>query len=65
MFSSDVQLHASLQDAESDTEINDRLAVAGIGKTPPKPAKTEIKPPDVPKSEDSLDQLQRSVDGLS
>jgi hypothetical protein len=55
---------ASPQDAELDTEINDRLAFAGIGETPPKPVRPEIEPPHVPKSEGSLDQLHRSVDAL-
>lgn len=52
--------------------LNDKNAVVGLSKiAPPKPPKTarptpmpKIKPPHVPKSEGSLDQLHQSVDEL-
>jgi hypothetical protein len=49
--------------------LNDKNAIAGISKTPPpEPARPrptpKTKPPHVPKSEGSLDQLHRSVDAL-
>ena len=52
--------------------LNDKNAVVGLSKiAPPKPPKTtrptptpKIKPPHVPKSEGSLDQLHRSVGEL-
>ena len=48
--------------------LNDKNAIAGVSKTPPKPARPtptpKTKPPHVPKSEGSLDQLHRSVDAL-
>jgi hypothetical protein len=64
--------YVEMRTANEGLWLNDKLAVPGISKImPPKPPKKtrptpmpKIKPPHVPKSEGSLDQLHRGVGEL-